>query len=77
VAAVALYVGVTLPPAARTLQPDPPPTVVLGGYHVHSNRSDGSGTVDEIAAAAARAGLTFVVFTDHGDGTRAPDPPTK
>jgi hypothetical protein len=28
-----------------------------------------------IAAAAARAGLTFVVFTDHGDATRAPDAP--
>ena len=75
VAAVALYVGVTLPPAARTLPPEPPPTVVLGGYHVHSNRSDGSGTVDEIAAAAGRAGLKFVVLTDHGDGTRAPEPP--
>ena len=30
-------------------------------------RSDGRGTPDEIAAAAARAGLKFVVFTDHGD----------
>lgn len=28
-----------------------------------------------MAAAAARAGLRFVVLTDHGDGTRAPDPP--
>ena len=26
--------------------------------------------------AAARAGLKFVVFTDHGDATRSPDPPT-
>jgi hypothetical protein len=26
--------------------------------------------------AAARAGLKFVIFTDHGNGTRAPDPPT-
>ena len=49
--------------------------VVRGAYHVHSARSDGTGTLDEIAAAAARAGLQFVVLTDHGDGTRAPEPP--
>jgi hypothetical protein len=35
-------------------------------------RSDGTGTVDEVAAAAARAGVQFVIFTDHGDGTREP-----
>jgi hypothetical protein len=46
-----------------------------GAYHVHSRRSDGSGTVDEIAQAAQRAGLQFVILTDHGDGTRQPDPP--
>jgi hypothetical protein len=49
--------------------------VVFGAYHSHSNRSDGSGSPDEIAAAAARAGLAFVVLTDHGDATRPPDPP--
>lgn len=48
---------------------------VPGAYHVHSRVSDGAGTREEIAAAAARAGLRFVVFTDHGDGTRAPEPP--
>jgi hypothetical protein len=26
-----------------------------------------------IAAAAASAGLDFVILTDHGDGTRAPE----
>ena len=46
-----------------------------GAYHVHSERSDGTGTLDEIAAAAARAGLQFVIVTDHGDGTRPPEPP--
>ena len=49
--------------------------VVRGAYHVHSQRSDGTGTLDEIAAAAARAGLQFVIITDHGDGTRPPEPP--
>ena len=46
--------------------------VATGVYHVHTTRSDGSGTVEEVAAAAARAGLRFVVFTDHGDGTQSP-----
>lgn len=48
---------------------------VRGAIHVHTDRSDGTGTVEEVAAAAARAGLDFLVFTDHGDGTRTPDPP--
>lgn len=47
-----------------------------GVVHVHTRRSDGSGTMDQIASAAARAGLQFVVFTDHGDGTRTPEPPS-
>jgi hypothetical protein len=46
-----------------------------GAIHVHTNRSDGTGTVDEVAAAARRAGLQFVIFSDHGDGTRGSDTP--
>ena len=48
---------------------------VRGAIHVHSRRSDGTGDVATIAAAAARAGLDFVILTDHGDATRQPDPP--
>jgi hypothetical protein len=48
------------------------PALARGAVHVHSTRSDGSGTIDEIADAAAQAGLQFVVVTDHGDGTRPP-----
>ena len=48
---------------------------VRGAYHVHTRRSDGTGTVEDVAAAAGRAGLDFVILTDHGDGTRTPDPP--
>lgn len=74
--AVALYVGSTLPPAAVRLDGGGAGTdAVFGAFHVHSNRSDGTGTPDDIAAAAARAGLAFVILTDHGDATRAPDPP--
>jgi len=75
-AAVALYVGATLPPRALNLEIAAPATHVSGAYHIHSVRSDGTGTVDEIAAAAARAGLGFIILTDHGDGTRVPDPPS-
>ena len=49
--------------------------VARGAYHVHSERSDGTGTIDEIAAVASRAELDFVILTDHGDGTRVPEPP--
>jgi hypothetical protein len=76
VAAVVVFAGLTLPPRAVALSVSLPPTYVMGGYHIHTNRSDGTGTVDGVAAAAARAGLSYVVFTDHGDATRTPDPPT-
>jgi predicted metal-dependent phosphoesterase TrpH len=33
--------------------------------HVHSTCSDGSGTVAEIAAAAAASGVDVVLLTDH------------
>jgi len=73
-AAVAVLVATTAPPRPIRL---PPPTdgTVPGILHIHTNRSDGLSSPDEIAAAAARAGLKFIVFTDHGDATRRPDPP--
>lgn len=75
-AAAALYVWFTLPPRAARLAPMPAdPRIVYGAYHVHTNRSDGTGSPDSIAEAAARAGLKFVILTDHGDATRPPDPP--
>jgi hypothetical protein len=75
VAAVAVFALLTLPPRRLAL-PAATDGTVAGIIHVHTNRSDGLSGPDEIAAAAARAGLTFLVFTDHGDATRAPDPPT-
>lgn len=38
-----------------------------GAMHVHSTYSDGTGTVAEIAHAANRAGLDFVVLCDHSN----------
>ncbi len=77
--AIAVTVGVLwylLPPSPVVLTPNPDfDRPIRGAIHIHTRRSDGTGTVDEIAAAARRAGLQFVIFTDHGDGTRGFDTP--
>jgi len=73
--AAALSVVALLPPRTRPTAL-PPTSIVRGAFHIHSSRSDGSGDVEVIAAAAARAGLQFIVLTDHGDATRPPDPPS-
>jgi hypothetical protein len=41
------------------------PTDLACVLHLHSTHSDGSGTVDEIAEAGARAGVDVVLLTDH------------
>jgi len=77
VVAIGCIVLWALPPRSRVVDPDDFPRsgtgaaapTLRGVFHVHSRRSDGSGTVDEIAAAAAAAGLDFVILTDHGDAT--------
>ena len=74
-AAAAVYIVVTLPPHRMQL-PAADDGTVPGILHVHTNRSDGLLPPDQVAAAAARAGLKFIVFSDHGDATRVPDPPT-
>ena len=75
-AAAFLFLVIPLParPIALPASPSKPPAAV-GSFHVHTNRSDGSGSPDAAAAAAARTGLNFIILTDHGDGTRKPDPP--
>jgi hypothetical protein len=75
-AAAFLLIALPLPPRQVALPPASfeHPTAV-GSFHVHTNRSDGSGSAEAVADAAARAGLKFIVLTDHGDGTRKPDPP--
>ena len=74
--AVVGLAALAAPPGPRATQTAvftiAPAGIARGVVHVHSTRSDGSGTIDDIAAAAARAGLQFVVVTDHGDGTRMP-----
>ena len=78
VALVAISAWLLAPPAARPLVPRPAAlsaVPVRGAIHIHTRRSDGTGSVDEVAAAAASAGLTFIVVSDHGDATREPDMP--
>ena len=36
-----------------------------GSFHLHSNYSDGTGTFKEIAMSAKKAGLDFLIVTDH------------
>jgi hypothetical protein len=75
-AAAFLFAVLPLPePRADLPGTTPAASTALGSFHIHTNRSDGSGSLDEVAAAAARAGLNFIVLTDHGDGTRPPDAP--
>jgi hypothetical protein len=80
VAAVVIFVLATLPPRPADIPLDAvDPSVVArtasGAFHIHTDRSDGAGDRASIAAAAARAGLKFAIFTDHGDGTRPPARP--
>jgi hypothetical protein len=75
IGAAAVLLFVSAPPARILLRGAAEDGTIPGVLHVHSNRSDGRGSHDEIAVAASRAGLKFVVFADHGDGTRPPEPP--
>ena len=38
---------------------------IVGVIHIHSDYSDGSKTIEEIAQIGERAGLDFLMFTDH------------
>jgi hypothetical protein len=78
-AAVIFFLLATLPATPRVVawtgDPGLPARTIAGAYHIHTVRSDGSGDLAAVAAAASRAGLAFVIVTDHGDATRTPDPP--
>ena len=75
VAAVGVLVVFTIPPVRLQLT-EAPDGSVRGIIHIHTRLSDGLSSPDEIAAAAARAGVKFLVFTDHADARRKQDPPT-
>jgi hypothetical protein len=79
VAALLAFYFLLLPPGPRPIHTAGwealAARTIPGAYHVHTTRSDGAGDKHDVAAAAKRAGLRFVILTDHGDGTRPPDPP--
>ncbi len=72
-------VALALPPRQLLLAslPTGPGRVIRGAFHIHTDRSDGTGTLDQVSEAAARAGLKFIVVTDHGDTTRLAQPSYK
>ena len=72
IAAIALLLR---PAGERATSGGGAPGAWLGVFHVHSVASDGGGSRDELARAAAAAGLGFVILTDHGDGTIEPARP--
>ena len=79
-AAVVFFAVAALPPRPRAVDatrvdPNLVGRTVRGAYHIHTTRSDGAADKAEVAAAASRAGLRFIILTDHGDGTRPSDPP--
>ncbi|HWR58546.1 MAG TPA: PHP domain-containing protein, partial [Thermodesulfovibrionales bacterium] len=41
---------------------------VKGDLHVHTNRSDGSHTLDELISAARKKGYEYIAITDHTRG---------
>jgi len=75
VTVAAVFLWSQLPPKQQALSSTFSDGTVAGVVHVHSSRSDGRDTPEHIAHDAARAGLKFIIITDHGDGTRTPDPP--
>jgi hypothetical protein len=42
-----------------------PPGEIRGAWHVHTERSDGRGSLADVVSAARDAGLQFVVIADH------------
>ena len=45
----------------------------IGAVHIHTQASDGSGTVPEVMAAARQANLSFLAITDHNVAMTAQD----
>jgi hypothetical protein len=57
------------PTAVRT--PDMTYSLIYYDGHIHTTRSDGSGSVEDVKATALRRGLSVVIITDHcGELTR-------
>ena len=61
----------TLPDAREQLAKDIPlASGVKGDLQMHTQWSDGSGTVEEMARAAAERGYQYIAITDHSKGLK-------
>lgn len=75
----AMLLGLFLTQSARVAYPlerltfTAAPGTWRGVYHVHTVASDGSGTIEDVVAAARASGAAWVIVTDHNvmDGPRA------
>jgi hypothetical protein len=65
--AAAMIRAASIPVPARRLDPVVDPALWRGAWHVHTTLSDGLGSVEEVAAAAKRAGAQWVVLADHNE----------
>jgi hypothetical protein len=64
---LAIRAALWRPLTVQGAAPDDGFTRVSGIVHVHTTLSDGGGTPEEVAVAAKKAGLRFVVITDHNN----------
>jgi len=65
------YEFLTLPEARTTLTKDSSWSAGLkGDLQIHTQWSDGSGTVEEMARAAFERGYEFIAITDHSKGLK-------
>ena len=79
VVAVLVFGGLFLVSASRATYPEqrlqfwPDAGTWPGVYHVHTQASDGSGTIGDVVAAAKSSGATWVLVADHNvmEGARA------
>ncbi len=46
------------------------PEDIRGDFHVHTNWSDGSDTIDDMVSAAVRRGYDYLAITDHSQSLR-------
>ena len=61
----------TLPEARRQLAKNPKfASAVKGDLQMHTQWSDGSGTVEDMARAAAERGYEYIAITDHSKGLK-------
>jgi hypothetical protein len=74
-AAVIVFVSTPPRPLPTASAADASGHVLRGAFHIHTTQSDGALDRQQIALAASQAGMHFAIFTDHGDGTRPPQPP--